>query len=319
MTLTALLADLYRRLRYASSPAASITTRLTAFVNEAHRELLSLPGMDRLREDTLAVTAFADQARTGLPPSVARIRAITDRTNNHRLDQVPLSDLRSMDPAQAFTGGFPLRYAVVGYQAVQILPAGKSLWAVSGSASDTTQTVSVEVITSGGVSVTASATLTGTTRVAVYSGADAVDVTKFYLSATGAGAVSLYDAATDGTVLAQIPIGQTSVRYLAVEWFPVQTADVTEQVDYTRTIVDLSDGTDEPLLPPDFHYLVGLGARIKEYELTDDSRAAAARTEMLIGQQALRSFVLNNGDRIASLRQMPRRWSQLGSQFPAGS
>jgi hypothetical protein len=39
MTLTTLLADLYRRLNHPSSPAAAVTTRFTAYINEGLQEL----------------------------------------------------------------------------------------------------------------------------------------------------------------------------------------------------------------------------------------------------------------------------------------
>ena len=323
MTFAAILADLYRRLRYTSAPPSAIATRLRAFCNETHREILTAPGMERLRDDLMPITATANKSRTGLPASVARVHAIVDRTNNHKLRQVPLSELRTMDPAQLFVGGFPLQYAVVGYQEVQIQPAVASgLWAVSSSASDTVATVFCESMTTGGyrhVTAPTGTTLTGTTRVQLGTRTDSFEVNKFYLSTACVGYVSLYDAVSGGTELARIEPGQLSQHYLAVEWFPIQTADITEYLDFTRTIFDLVNDTDEPLLPSDFHYLLPLGARMKEYEFLDDTRYPATQSKFLQGQAALKSFVLNDGDRVATLRRTPTSWSQLGSQFPAGS
>lgn len=315
-------ADLYRRLRYTTSPPSGISTRIAAFVNETHRELLGMPGMERLRDDVLAVTAVANKARTGLPPSVARIQKIVDRVNNHVLRQVPLSVLRLNDPAQAFTGGFPLRYAVVGQQQVQAQPAAATgLWAVSDAAGDTTQTVRVETITTGGYPYRDSKALNGLTRVAigVTVRTDHIDVTKFYLSAVAVGYVSLFDAAAAGNELARIEPGQTFARYLAVEWHPIQTADCTLYADVTRTVFDLSQDSDEPFLPPDFHEAIVSGAAMREYKLIDDSRYQSEKIDYQRWQNSLRSFVLNDGDRIASLRKTPVRWSQLGSQYPSGS
>src|SRR5712691_6137428 len=109
MNFSAILADSYRRLRYPSSPPAATTTRLTAFLNETHRDILTLPGLTKLRDRVWPVTLSAN-ARQGLPPIIGRIHAITDRANNYKLDGVPLGELRLDDPAQAFTGGFALRY-----------------------------------------------------------------------------------------------------------------------------------------------------------------------------------------------------------------
>lgn len=322
MNLASMQADLYRRLRYSSAPAAEVTTRLTAFLNETHRELLAMPGIERLRDDVMPITAFANQARSGLPPSVARIQGIVDRVNNHRLVQVPLQELRMLDPSQNFTGGYPLRYAVVGERQVRIQPATTGLWVVSSSASDTAEKAFVETLTTGGDSYRDSKQVTGLTRVAIGDisvRTDHIQVEKFYLSATAVGYVSLYDAAVAGNELARIEPGKTYSRYLTVEWHPIQTADVTEYIDFQRTVFDMVNAFDQPLLPSDFHWVMVRGALVKEYEFIDDTRIVVATSQYERGQMKLRSFVLNDGDRIASLRPRPIGWSQLGSQYPAGS
>ncbi len=325
MTFASILADTYRRLRYSTSPPSEIVVRIKSFVNEVHHELLSAPGLLRLRDDVLPITALAATARSGLPPVVARIRGIVDRTNNHRLLQVPLADLRAMDPGQTFASSTPVQFAVVGYRPVQVQPAAATgLWAVSSEVADVTgPAVFLQSHTTGGFYQDDTEALTGTTRIAIGTGTPRVDheeVTRFYLSAACAGNISLWTAASGGTELARIEKGKTSQHYLTVEWFPVQTVDVTLYVDYTRNIPELVNNTDEPLLPPDFHYVMGLGTRLKEYELLDDSRVAAVRSEYAIAKAALKSFVLNDGDALATLRPRgPGAWSQLGSQYPHGS
>src|SRR5256885_3799335 len=106
MTLTNILADLYRRLGYASSPASEVTTRLTAFVNQVHREIVSRPGLEQLLRGDAPIT-FASvngQAIYGLPPAVAAVEAITDRTTQIRLTQVSQSYIRDADPGLGQTG-----------------------------------------------------------------------------------------------------------------------------------------------------------------------------------------------------------------------
>jgi hypothetical protein len=328
MNLTALLADCYTRLREPPSPAATTVARLTSFVNEVQRELLADPDIARLRDDVLPVTAYANRARSGLPPSVARINKLVDRANNLPLKQVPLSDLRLTDPGQTYTGGYPLRYSVIGQQAVAAQPTtvGSGLWVVSSSATDVGRKAYLETQVLGGYpnqTLTAGTTLNGTTRVAVGTRTDHVLVEKFYLdlaapagSTAAAGFISLYDAAVSGTELARIPLPNTFSRYLAVEWWPIPTVDVIETADVTRTIFDLVNGTDEPLLPPDFHYVLLAGVRMKAYEVLDDNRVARARADYEVGKSALRSWVLTNGDRIASLRPTRVRWNNLGYMYP---
>ena len=322
MNLTQLLAEIVRRCRYNPTQVTSTTTRLTAELNETIREVLTLPGMARFRDDVIPVTALANTARSGLPPSVARILGITDRTNFFKLMQVPLAELRLSDPSQTNTGSYPQCYAVIGQQAVQVQPtsaSGTGLWVASSSASDTTQKAYVETMVLGGYPqnyITAGTALNGITRVAIGTRTDHTEVTRFYLDAAAVGFVSLYDASVSGTELARLPIGKTFGRYHTVEWWPIPTANITEYADITRTVFDLVQGTDEPLTPPDFDDLLIQGTLYREYLTTDDSRQATAHGEYLHLQNALSSWVNTDGDRLSSLRRTSSRWNRLGPSYP---
>lgn len=321
MNLASILLDCYRRLRYTTTPPAETAIRMTAYVNDAHADICTIPGLMRLRDDTIVITALANQSRTGLPPSVARINGIIDRVNNVKLQQVPLAELRSVDPAQAFTGGYPLRYSVVGQQAVQIQPAvtGTGLWAASTSTSDTTQHVFVESIRLGGYpnqTIISGSLLAGTARVPIGALTDHIDVTRFYLDNPAVGYVSLYDAASSGNELARIPVGKMWSRYQAVNWWPIQTQDCIEYADITRTIEDLVNPTDEPLIPTDFHTLLVLGALEREYTRLDDSRAQSVRADYQQNMSDMVSWIMNDGDRIASLRPTGISWNRLGGNYP---
>lgn len=315
-----MLARLYRQLHYTSAPPSATTTRLTDFINSVQGDLCSVEGLEHLREDVIPVTATANKARTGLPPAVARISKITDRTNNYVLSQVPLAELRLIDPAQANTGNFPQRYAVIGNQAVQQQPAAATgLWVASSAAGDTTQHVFVESIITGGVPndiISAGTLLTGTARVAIGALTSHIDVTRFYLDAACVGSISLFDAAVAGNELARIPIGQTWSRYLAVEWWPIQTADVTEYADITRKLFDLVKGTDEPLIPPEFHDTLLDGVFAQEYLFMNDARYGVAKARYDTGVKELTAWVMNNPDRVASLRYTPPRWNAFGGNYP---
>lgn|GEM_PF-3156796 len=326
MNLATILGRLYRRFDYTGNPVPqAVTSRLLDFVNETHRELLSMPGMEKLRDDVMAITAYNGIARTGLPPIIARINAIVDRTNNVKLDQVPLRQLRIMDPAQRFVGGYPVRFAFIGRQAVYRQPGGSTpaasgLWAASTSASDTTQKVFIESIVTGGLPnspLTAGTVLTGTARVQIGSLTTHLEVTKFYVDNVCTGTISLYDAAAAGNELGVIPIGHMNSRYQAVEWSPIQQQDVTEYVDFQRMITDLADATEEPMLPPDFHELIVIGASKREYQKIDDSRYTDTAQQYEAGKIALKNFVMNNGDRVSSLRPIRQPWSRLGGTYPA--
>lgn len=320
MNLTGILSDCYRRLNYPSVPVVPVVTRLTAFVNETYRELVAMPGMDKVRDDVMPITAYANQARTGLPPVVARIYAITDRANQLKLTSVNLSQLRLVDPGQITTGGYPIRYASIGNQAVFRQPATSGIWVASSSASDVTQKAFAETVITGGYpnpTISGGTAINGVTRVQIGTLATHIEVTKFYIDLVCVGSISLFDAAAAGNELARIPVGQTNARHWAIEWFPIQTADTTEYMDYQRQLYDLVNGTDEPVLPIDFHPLVAIGARMKEYEYLDDSRLGAARELYIEGKSSLREFATDDGDRLSSLRPKSLRWSRLGGNYPA--
>lgn len=326
MTLAQLLTILYQRFDYTGTPVSSaVTVRLTASINHAHRAILTAPGISRLRDDVMPITAYNGIARTGLPQNVSRVNAITDRTNNLKLQQVPLSELRLIDPGRTFIGGYPMRYSIVTECPVYRQPgaasptaAGYGLWAASTAAGDTTQKVFVESVTVGGNRLsegTAGVALTGVTPVQVSARTDNIEVTKFYLDTAAVGFVSLFDA-NGGNELAKLPIGQTFSRYLAVEWSPIQQADTTEYVDYTRKIADLVNTFDEPQLPGDFHELVILGASLREMSQID-TRYPALKQDYATMLTALENWIMNDGDRIASLRPTRQPWSMLGGNYPA--
>jgi hypothetical protein len=290
---------------------------LTAFLNEAHRQILSIPGFDRLRDDTVTFASVNGRPVYGLPPVIERIETITDRTTPVLLKPMTLADLRAGDPGLVNTG-VTYAYVNLGWQQVATQPTSTGLWAVSSAAGDTTQTVTIETVRSGGYrGASTNATLNGVTRVQIGSLTDHVEVDKFYLSATAAGAISLYDAAAAGNELARIEIGRTYARYLAVQLWPTPSSAITYYVDYVRTIPDMANATDEPLLPEDFHWLLIEAAMMKEYMKADDSRATQAEREYLKGLSQLKYFMSCPPDFLPSpLRGRPQ-FSRLGANFPA--
>lgn len=277
MNLGTMLTTLYSRLGYASSPAAAVTTRLTGYLNEVQQELLSEPGMARWlarNEPPLTFATVASQPVYGLP--LVRIDAITDRTNLRKLQAASLDWYRTVEPSPTTVTGLPQVWIPLGTIAVAMQPsAATGLWAASSSASDTSQTISVETVRTGNLpSVEAAVTLTGTTRVQINSLTDHLQVTKIYLSAACAGAVTLYDASTGGNALAVIPIGQTESRYLGIALWETPAQALTYTVDGERAMRDLSASTEEPPFPASFHRIYLDGATAKEYQFKDDSRAS---------------------------------------------
>lgn len=319
MILTELLADVCQRINQPTADA-KVTARLTAFANETHRQILTLPGLDSLRDDTTTIASVADQPRSALPPSLARIKLMQDRTNMRLIKPLTLNEIRRRDPGLSATGN-PIAYALMGSTPVSRQPsAATGVWAASSSASDTTAQVLLQAIRTGGyLDGPVATTITGTTRVQIGSRTDYTEITRFALGKTCVGDVTLYDAAASGNTLAVIPIGKTSVRYIAIHWHPIPSTAITYHVDYTRQIPDLVQPTDEPLLPPDFHWLISCGMRWKHYEKADDARYQTAREEYAAGVAALRNWAQTDGGGLVSLRTRRRtaQWSQLGAWYPS--
>lgn len=329
MNLTSILSDLYRRLALPSVPNPTETTRLTSFINTTHRQILGLPGMESLRDDTLTLTSSVLTPtvwahKQGLPGAVTRIEGITDLTTQRVLTLCSLKELRALDPGQTAMG-IPERYVVRGYQQVMTQPyEANPLLVVSTSAADTAVVVCLEILRNNVAKspFLINTTLNGTTPVTINPSQEdwADEVTKFYLVAPAAGDVSLYQTTVDPLrQLAQIGRGDTYARYLAIMLHPIPASVCTYQLDYVRTLVDLVQGTDEPLLPDDFHWLLVEGALLKEWTKRDDDRRVAAEREYAKGISALKYFVTCHADDLqVSGSTRPREsHSRFGGYYPS--
>jgi hypothetical protein len=315
-----LLAILYERLNYASSPATEVTTRLGNHLNEAHRQILREPSLQRLRDVAGAVTFASESGRAyyGLPPVLSDIRAITDRTNDRRLRTLTVTDVRSGDPGLDATGT-PYGYIYWGIRAIKRLPASTGLWVVSSSAADTTQTAQVNGVRSGGdLTGDQTGALNGATRVAIGSLTYYVDVLQISLSAVAAGVVDIYDAAVSGNVIASIPVGHKSPQYLGVSLYATPTAAITYYVDGPARVLDMDDAQDAPLLPEEFHDLLVHGALLLEYQKRDDPRRQAALEHYKRGLSHLKHHLAAGPDDMPVMgRPNTVRTSRLGAWFPA--
>lgn len=319
MTLTEILADVYRRLDYASSPPAAVTTRLTAYANTWHRRILSRPGIALLRDDTYALTSVSGTAEYALPPIIGRVKGIHQQSNGVRLEERSLDWLRTVDPDLTGTGAPAYVYIPLGERHVQKQPSDASEIFVDSTSASDTNTAYIEVTRTGGYHRSLSVSMTGTTAVSLGSAiTDAITIDKFYLSAAAVGTVTLHEDASGGTELARIPIGQLYARYLWVRFWPTPAGE-TYHVDYTRAIVDLANGTDEPLWPADFHWLLVTAVEYEELMKTDDSRAPIRRQELEQGINDLRSWTQNRPDYVIVPGRPRTGRSRLGPNFPAGT
>jgi hypothetical protein len=321
VTLSELLADLYRRFGYASSPASEISTRFTALLNETQAEILSRPGLSSLLHGSLVVASEASTPTLALPPAVARVKAIYEGTNDQRLTPRSLDWYRTAYPDTSAVTGTPDSFVDLGFLGVAKQPSDASEIFVDSTAAGDTNTAYIEGYRTGGYFKALSVSMTGTTAVSLSASfADFVLITKFYLSAAAVGTVTLHEDASGGTELARIPIGQTHARYRRIALAPTPSSAITYTVDLEWDPQNMANATDEPILPPRFHRLLGMGARVREYEKKDDSRYRDMLREYERGISDLIYFVASDavGSPVMG-RSSARRPSQLGAWYPAGS
>lgn len=118
-----------------------------------------------------------------------------------------------------------------------------------------------------------------------------------------------------------IPTYYAYITDRQIKLYPNPSANNTLRIDHDAVVTEMDDDADVPIIPEDFHYLLGLGIRINEYEKQDDQqRLRHAREEMLIGVGRLKYWlaarvknVLNPG------RAYSFRASRLGGWYPKGS
>lgn len=305
-----------RAASYASLDA-STKARLVFFLNETHRELLSLPGVAKLRESTLSFDSVAGQAAYAFP-WVAKINRVFETTNDRLLQPITLSQYRyyDVDPDQ----GTPDAWAWVGYdQGVAKQPSNASSVFVKSTSASDTNTCYVEGEITGGYPRAVSVTMTGTTAVNVSSAVSTWNkITKFYLNGAAVGTVTLHEDSGSGTELGQIGVGQTSQSYLQILLSPTPSSVITYTADVQLGITDLAQDTDVPRLPQDFHDLLVLGAMWREYEKSDDGRARVAEQRYQDRKRDLLYWLHEAADPMP-MSPGGRGFSRLGPWFPAGS
>ncbi len=320
-----MLADLYRKLNYATSPDSTVTTRLTAGLNETLQELLSEPGLAAwiARQEPMATMAsVANQAVYNVPITTARIDAITERSNQRRLQAQSVDWYRSAAPDPTIITGTPDTWIPLGFQPVAVQPSDASqLFVKSTSASDGAGTTAfLEGIRTGGYPTTLSVAMNGTTAVSLSASlTDILQVTKFYVSVAAVGTITLQEDSGAGTTLATIPIGQTFARYVSFALYPTPASVITYYLEGERHVPDMVNSTDEPPFPARFHRVLVDGALWREWEKQDDDRAPRAQQRYRAGVADLRYFLTCAPDflPVAGAQRLER--SRLGAWFRDGA
>lgn len=252
-----------------NQPSTEQIARAKRWINEGYRHLMV--GRERLRQVTLGLTTENNRALYPVAQAVARINYITQVSNSQRLTMLTLDKYRLINPGLNQSSGFAYQWVPYGWSGVLRQPEGKGLWIVSTAIGDTTQVATVTgFITNGDQVAPTTATLNGTTRVQVGTRTDWYTVEKLSFATAGTGIISVYDAAVGGNEILRLQVGQTSAQYEHILMFPTPSAVVDYVVDADLKLVDLVSDNDIPLLPEDFHDMLPLYARGRDYKRAGD-------------------------------------------------
>ncbi len=319
MTVLQMKQRLARRLGANATSIDTLTAqRYADALNEAHKSLLRKPGMESLRYAYLSFASVANQKVYALPTEgVARINTISETTNDRTLSYRTLDWLREVDPdPQAST---PWAWIPLGYTEVHTQPSNASEIFVDSTSASDTGTAYMECIITGGYTRLLSVTMTGTTAVSLSSAVTSVvQITKFYLSAAAVGTVTLNEDASGGTELSRITIGKSRAQFYQFQLYMTPADVITYYVDVTRGIPEITNNTDEPLLPEDFHDLVVDKAEQKLLRQADDpARWSTLRAEIDRGEKELHNWVVNHPSWRPQWGGPTLEYSRLGAFYPA--
>lgn len=320
MTLRDLERSVYRRLNKNASVAnAETQQRIRGFINERQRDILV--DYPQLRDTTLSFDSVASTQAYALPEQgIARINRIWETTNDQFLEQQSMTWFRRAVPDPQT--GTPWAWVPDSGVQVHTQPSNASeVFVDSTSASDVNRCF-VEGLITGGHRRTVEVTMTGVTAVSIATSITSwIQIDKFYLSEAAVGTVTLHEDASGGTELSRIAIGDTYAKYLSFLLYPTPSAVVAYTADVSRGIFDMVNPLDEPLLPQDFHLMLAVGARLDEYEHTDDGRRRIAEVEWDRWTKKLTSWIVAHPSVRIDLNAEGggSGASRLGGMFPAGS
>lgn len=328
MNLSNLQLDLYRRVGLPTSPASAVVTRLLAFLNEAQQEILSEPGLEPLLHDSITFASVASTPEYSLPQIVSRIEHVRDATNRRTLATMSESWYQALYPNKTAQTGLSHAWVDRGYSAIETQPSDASeLFVISTSASDgATKSATVDGYLSDGSFRTVTVALNGVTAVSLGATITTwIAVTKFEIvlgaggTTTAAGTVSLREDSGTGTILSRVFATGALAKYRRIALVRCPASAVTYTVDFEREVTDMVNATDEPVIPARFHRLLVTGARMKEYEKSDNTRYGLAKAEWDRGLKTMKFWLRTQSEGSPNLRGLGRyeRPSRLGAWFPS--
>lgn len=301
-----------------TSASSTPRTRVKRAINNWQRRILTDPRFNTLLRDSEATfDSVADIPVYGLGLPLGRLLGVSCDEHETVLAPRDVAWLRREDPGLTSAGDPASVYIPRGWFPVAKHPADASaVYAKSTSAADTTQVVDWEFVLSSLDRVSGSTTMTGQTAVALGTATTVIEVVKLSLRTAAAGVVTIHEDSGAGTTLSTFQIGALNRQFLHIQLWPTPADAVTYRIDYTRVLQDLVNDTDVPLLPYDFHHLLGLGAEYDEWRKLSDDRAAMVYQDLDRELKKLNAYVWWMNDQTEGAR--PAR-SRLGGWYEAGT
>lgn len=301
----------------ASGAQADARLRIKRGLNEWHRRLLTRPGYARLLRDfQQTLTTVASTSTYGFSEPMGRLSGIYDITNRWPLERTSVAWLRLQDSALVISGN-PRAYVPLGWFPVAQHPTAAAAIFATSSAADTTQ-LAWDFLLSDNTRTSGVTALNGTTAVQLGTASTVVQVLALTYQGPSTGlTVTIRMTSGAGTVLGQIAAGRTKARYFQVQLWPTPAAVLTYACDFTAEIQDMAADQDEPLLPPDWHHILSLGAQCDELKRRDDTdRYSLVRSDLEGEIKNLNRWLW---DLPTPKRHGQGRPSQLGAWFAAGT
>lgn len=302
-----------------SSAQAEARTRIKRGINDWHRRLLTRPGFARLLRDfEEPLTTTANQAIYGFAEPMGRLNGIYDSTNRWPLRLRDLSWLRTQLSPTAQTGT-PVAYVPRGWAPVATQPSqADSIWAVavSGTATDPIAWDFAIQSTGAITRLRGVTTMNSTTAVQLGTSSVVTQILGLTYQGTNNTLLRIHQSSGSGTILGYIQPGRSKARYFQVQLWPTPSATLPYTCDFTGEVLDMAADQDEPMLAPDFHHVLSLGAQCDELKRRDDNRYSLVRSD-------LEGEIKNFNRWLWDLPSPPTRDkglpSRLGSWFPANT
>jgi hypothetical protein len=321
MTLDELLIDCCTRLNYPPDLTVvepKVKTRLTAFLNQTQLEILGQPSYLNLLRVNHTLTTVAGVSEYGLPGDVDRIAAIVDRRNQRQLGMMSVDAYRRYLPDPSRQQGMPISYAFDGWASLQFQPTlAEATYVYSSAVDDGTVLFAQGVFaTPGGTGEFLSrlqVVLNGAANGVQLAPAGVPFITEIQFSKPLVSSQTLIQANKPPTrLLSVVTGGTTRPRYAQVYLAPTPSGAQALDVFAERRVDALKNPADESVIPPRFHYILGAGARMKEYELRGDTtRYGVAKREFDIALNFLNSWMSTQPD--ANDQMVPDDGRRLGS------